>query len=129
MSPADYQAMRRSRPRGHKGRSKYGNAKVQIDGMRFDSRFEYERWCELRILENAGAISDLRRQVSIDLMGRDGPLKAKGGRRLRYVADFIYVEDGREVVEDAKGAETAVYKLKRAILAAQGVEIREVRRR
>jgi hypothetical protein len=109
--------------------NKFGAQKTTVDGIRFDSLREARRWGELRMLERAGEIRDLRRQVPIQLMGRDGPiLTARTGRARCYIADFVY-QDRRlgwaEVVEDAKGFPTPEYKLKRAILAAQGVQVKE----
>jgi hypothetical protein len=90
-----------------------------VDGIRFDSRKEAGRWVELRALEAAGAIAAIRRQVRI-------PIIVNGVRVCAYVADFVYVERGRWVVEDTKGFRTAIYKLKRKLLkAACGIEIRE----
>lgn len=104
--------------------SKYGNRKTVIDGVTFDSAREAKRWQELRLLERAGEITDLERQVSIPLWGRNGPLKFASGRMANYRADFTYRDrSGREVIEDAKGFETPEFRLKRAVLAAQGVEI------
>lgn len=104
---------------------KFGAQAVVIDGIKFPSKREGARWCALRLLERAGEIRDLERQVRIPLMGRDGPLKSAAGRQLVYVADFRYfdVRAGAVVVEDSKGHETPDYKLKRSILAAQGVAI------
>jgi hypothetical protein len=107
-------------------RSKYGNRKVTADGIKFDSAKEAKRWGELRFLEQAGEISNLKRQVRIPLIGRDGPILTPTGRQSFYVADFTYVDwrlNGANVVEDSKGFETPEFKLKRAILAAQAVEI------
>jgi len=109
--------------------SKYRAQPVFVDGIRFDSKREAKRWQELKLLERAGEISDLERQVSIDLLGRDGPILTDSGKRVRrYVADFRYFDHklGAHVIEDAKGFPTAEYKIKRAILAAMGVEIKEV---
>jgi Protein of unknown function (DUF1064) len=88
-------------------RSKYRAQPVIIDGIRFPSAREGERWRELQILQRTGAISNLRRQVSFDLCINDVPLA-------RYVSDFCYEDmDGAFVVEDAKGVETAMFKLKK----------------
>lgn len=107
--------------------SKYRNEKVTIGGLKFDSKKEGARWGALCVLERAGKISDLRRQVRIPLLGRDGLIRSEKGRVLVYVADFVYrLPDGSEVVEDAKGYRAKEYILKRAVLAAQGVNIREV---
>ncbi|MBK8909164.1 MAG: DUF1064 domain-containing protein [Rhodospirillales bacterium] len=108
--------------------NKFGAVPVTVDGIRFASTREARRWAELRLLERAGDIRALRRQVAIRLIGRDGPILTDTGRPRTYVADFVY-EDCRlgwaEVVEDAKGHPTPEYRLKRAILAAQGVAVRE----
>jgi hypothetical protein len=93
-----------------------------IDGVRFDSRKEAARWGELVLLQRAGRIGCLRRQVRI-------PIRVNGVTVCRYVADAVYLEDGRRVVEDTKSEITRrlpVYRLKRKLLAAlYGIEIRE----
>lgn len=105
-----------------------GARRTERDGFAFDSKREADRWTELSLMLRAGEIAALERQVSIDLCGRDGPILTPTGRRMRYVADFSYVDQrtGQRVIEDAKGWATEVYRIKRAILAAQGVEVREV---
>jgi hypothetical protein len=107
---------------------KYGAKAVIVDGIRFPSMKEAKRWGELKLLERAGAIRCLSRQVSIGLQGRDGPILNPTGREAKYRADFFYQEgpDCDFVIEDAKGYQTPEYKLKRAILAAMGIIIREV---
>lgn len=105
---------------------KYGNIPQIVDGIKFDSIKEATRWGELRLLEKGGEISDLRRQVRIPLEGRDGPIRFQPSKRQAvYVADFVYIDKrtGLEVIEDSKGMETKDFKLKRAVLAAMGVEI------
>ncbi|AXC50042.1 DUF1064 domain-containing protein [Paracoccus suum] len=111
-----------------RGFKKFGNIPVEYDGMRFDSQREMARYAALKLLEKGGAIRDLRRQVRLPLEGRDGPVRFQPSNRVAvYVADFVYFDTARglEVIEDAKGHRTPEYKLKRAILAAQGVEIIE----
>ena len=107
--------------------NKFGAIATTVDGIRFDSLKEARRWGELRLMERAGEIRNLRRQVRIALEGRDGPVKFQpSGRSAFYVADFVY-EDRRlnwaEVIEDSKGHQTPEFKLKRAVLAAQGREV------
>ena len=107
-------------------RSKYGAKRVEQDGITFASKREAARWKALQLLERAGAIRDLMRQVSYDLNAEGGNLVG------RYVADHVYREetpDGWElVVEDVKGMPTPLYEWKRKHVAAQyGIEIREVR--
>ena len=106
-------------------RRKYRNKTAIVDGVRFDSQKEAHRWGVLRLLQRNGLIRDLQRQVRIPLRGADGkPLRfVPSGRAAFYVADFAYHENGEIIYEDTKGFETEAFKLKRAILAAQGVEI------
>ena len=107
-------------------KNKYGAKRVTYHGLNFDSRHEGDRWLILMDRKRRGEISDLKRQVSFELEGRDAPILTPTGRKMRYVADFTYIENGVLIIEDAKGYATDVYKLKKAILAAQGIEIREV---
>lgn len=108
--------------------TKYRSKPTAVDGARFDSKREARRWAELQLLQRAGEIRDLRRQVRIGMEGRDGPILTPTGRKAAYVADFTYVDprNGCLVIEDAKGFATPEYQLKRAILAAMGITIREV---
>lgn len=87
--------------------NKYGNKKVKDGNETFDSVFEYNRWCELKLLEKAGKISNLQRQVKYELIP-----KSKWGRSINYIADFVYEENGVLTVEDTKGVLTDVFKLK-----------------
>lgn len=107
------------------GRSKYHAKKTTVDGITFDSRREADRYLALKGMEDDGAIEDLRRQVRYELV----PAFDVDGRHYRpvfYVADFVYVEGGEEVVEDVKGMRTDVYKLKSKLFARRyGMTIRE----
>lgn len=98
------------------GGSKYHAKKTTVDGITFDSRREADRYLVLKGMEEEGAIEDLRRQVRYELI----PAFDVDGRHYRpvsYVADFVYVEDGKEVVEDVKGMRTDVYRLKSKLFA------------
>lgn len=108
---------------GRRFGAKYGNTKVNVDGMPFDSKREAARWRELRLLERAGEISDLRRQVRYELVP-----KLPGERPVDYIADFVYRDkDGNDVVEDVKGVRTPVYVIKRKLMLwRHGIRIREV---
>ena len=108
---------------GRRFGAKYGNTKVEVDGMPFDSKREAARYRELRLLERAGEISDLRRQVRYELVP-----KLPGERPVDYIADFVYRDkNGNEVVEDVKGVRTPVYVIKRKLMLwRHGVRIREV---
>lgn len=107
------------------GRSKYHAKKTVVDGITFDSRKEADRYLVLKGMEEDGSIEDLRRQVRYELVpafDADG----KHYRPVYYVADFVYVEDGHDVVEDVKGMRTDVYKLKSKLFARRyGMSIRE----
>ena len=102
--------------------SKYHAQPTVVDGLRFDSKREAARWRELLILERAGVIKGLRRQVPFVLID-----KSEYGRAVIYYADFTYMENGQEVVEDVKGVKTDVYKIKKRLMAERyGITIREV---
>lgn len=124
-------------------RSKYHNRKVTVDGITFDSTHEAHRWKELRLLERAGAISGLRRQVPYLLIAeqrefcneiyKSGKNKGcfKPGKLLErscsYIADFVYLKDGVIIVEDAKGVRTDEYIIKRKLMLERwGIRIQEV---
>jgi branched-subunit amino acid transport protein len=106
---------------------KYRNRKVARDGLSFDSQREADRWAELILLERAGEITDLRRQVPF-VLAQAVRLGKRVKPALRYVADAVYTTaDGRVVVEDAKGVRTAVYRIKQHLMATvHGIEIVEV---
>ncbi len=111
-----------------KRRNKFSAKRTVLDGIPFDSKREAKRWAELCLLEKAGEIADLRRQVPLELEGRDGPLMTRTGRRMRLTVDFAYTDlrTGRTIYEDAKGVPTRDYEVRRAVAAAQGIEVVEV---
>ena len=106
---------------------KFNARKTLVDGILFDSKREAKRYLHLRKLEQAGEISDLRTQVVYHLIppqrepDRIGPKggKIKGRlieRGVDYIADFVYVKDGQEIVEDVKGRRTPDYIIKRKLM-------------
>jgi hypothetical protein len=100
-------------------RKKYRNVPVWVDGARFDSKKEAVRWHTLRLLQKAGRISGLERQQRYNLF-------VNGIKVAAYVADFVYWENNRRVVEDAKGYRTRDYQIKKKLmLAVWGITIRE----
>lgn len=110
-----------------KGRVR-GTVKTTVNGIKFDSKLEAKRYLELKGLEDAGEITNLELQVSIPLFGRDAPILTPTARHMTYRADFSYVDwriGGAKVIEDAKGWATDVYKIKKAILKAQGITVQE----
>lgn len=109
--------------------SKYRNVKTVVDGVKFDSKLEARRHAQLLLLERAGEISGLERQVSFLLVPakrrRDGVLE----RAVHYVCDFVYIERGERVCEDTKSpiTRTRDYVIKRKLmLERHSIEIREV---
>lgn len=112
-------------------RNKYASKTVLQDDIKFDSTKEANRWRELELLQKAGAITDLKRQVpfvlapSVLLAG-----EARAKPAIRYFADATYMERGQLVVEDTKSDGTrklAVYRIKKHLMATvHGIHIREV---
>lgn len=104
--------------------SKYNNTRTIVDGIKFDSKAEARRYKELKLLEQAGYIADLQRQVKYELIPKQG-----GERSVNYYADFVYLEvkTGIKVVEDVKGHRTREYVIKRKLMRqVHGIEIVEV---
>lgn len=110
--------------------SKYLNKKTVIDGVTFDSKKEAARYRQLRLLEKAGRVADLRLQVPYELLPKQKRADGETEACVRYVADFVYTEDGRQVVEDVKSDATRrlqLYVLKRKpMLWVHGITLREV---
>lgn len=107
---------------------KYKNKKVVNDHGTFDSTREWRRYIDLMLLQKSGKISGLARQVKFELVkGVKFAGAARAKPAIRYFADFVYIENGRRVVEDAKGFRDEKYILKKhMMLAFHGIEIREV---
>ena len=113
--------------------SKYRNVKINVDGIKFDSKAESERYAELRILEKAGLISNLVLQPKFELQQKFRH-NGKAEKAILYIADFSYNDrtEDKIVVEDVKGMETDVFKLKRKMflkLYGDTHELRIVNRR
>lgn len=109
---------------------KYRARKTEVDGIVFDSKLEAHRYRELKLLEKAGEISDLQLQVKYELI----PAQRLDGkvveRALNYVADFVYLENNKWVVEDAKGVRTRDYIIKRKLmLYVHHIRVKEVGRK
>lgn len=105
---------------------KFNARPVWIDGHRFPSKGEGERYVFLRGLARDGVIHDLRLQVRYVFAEPvyESRIGARGkpvrGRQvlsgIAYVADFVYTVEGREVVEDYKGMETPEFKIKERLM-------------
>jgi len=125
-------------------RSKFGNRKAVIDGIKFDSRKEARFYLFLKEAEKKGDISDLKLQVPYELIPaiyedqvihlktKDKIVQRCVQKAVRYVADFVYIEtsSNQEVVVDVKGGNatrTPEYKLKKKMMKAfKGIDIKEV---
>ena len=95
---------------------KYHSKKIIIDGIKFDSKKEGNRYLQLKKLEEEGIISDLKLQVPFVLI-EPFTLNGKKYRKTEYVADFVYFRDGEQIVEDTKGYKTELYKIKKKLMA------------
>jgi hypothetical protein len=102
-------------------RSKYKNVRVVVNGVTFDSLAEAKRYSELKLLEKAGEIADLKRQERYNLW-------VNGHKVCAFVSDFSYVENSVPVVEDLKSQHTRslpVFRLKAKLFKAiYGFDIR-----
>lgn len=128
-------------------RNKYGNRKITVDGVTFDSKKEAARYRELRLMERAGYIIKLQRQTKFVLIPTQrepsGEIYSRGEKKgqpkpgktieheVSYYADFTYWKktdnDWKYVVGDVKGVRTEVYKIKRKLMLERyGIRISEV---
>jgi hypothetical protein len=124
-------------------KNKYHSKKVEVGGIIFDSKKEAKRYSELLLLEKAGAITELQRQVKYILIPAQrefsNEIYTKGRKKgcfkpgkllekeCAYIADFVYKENGRIVVEDTKGFRTKDYIIKRKLMLHEhGIRIKEV---
>ena len=123
-------------------RSKYGNSKVEYQGIKFDSKREMQRYIILKDAENKGLISDLRMQVKFELIPAVKEtyiqhLKTKDKECTRtlqlpitYTCDFAYIKDNELVIEDVKISKSMLpkeYVLKKKMMfALKGIKIREI---
>ena len=107
-------------------KSKYRNVPTVIDGHRFASKAEAARYSELKLLQASGQVRWFIRQPRFDL-----------GNNIVYVADFLVVwnadettfSDTRVTVEDVKGVETDVFKLKKKLFESRFGELTLITRR
>lgn len=109
-------------------RNKYGAEKTEVDGMVFDSKSEAKRYLQLKAMQCAGEISDLKTQVSFDLVPEQN-VNGRKERPVRYLADFSYVRDGKTVIEDVKSSPTKTKEFvikRKLVLWLHGVAVQEV---
>lgn len=100
----------------HQRNGKYNNTKVEIDGIKYDSKKESQRNAYLELMQKQGLISDLKRQVVFELIPtiyedkvvhlktKDKIVKRVVQKAVTYKADFTYIKDGQLVVEDVKAS-------------------------
>jgi hypothetical protein len=96
--------------------NKYHAQKTWMKGRVYDSKKEANRAFELEMLEKYGKIHNLQKQVPFVLQEGYVNKQGKKIRPITYIADFTYEEDGKIIVEDTKGVETEVFKIKRKML-------------
>jgi hypothetical protein len=107
--------------------SKYKSKKTVVNGIVFDSRREAKRYSELLMLERAGVIKNLELQKSFELIPSQEINGKVVERPCKYIADFVYEENGKTVVEDTKGMRTDKYIIKRKLMLYKyGIQIKEV---
>ncbi len=114
---------------GLKSANKYHNSKVVVDDMKFDSRKEAEYFIKLQAMERSGKITNLQRQVAFVLQDGFRDSEGKWQKAIKYVADFVYMQNGKKVVVDVKSKITEanqVYRLKRKIFKYRYPECRFV---
>lgn len=145
LSPEHQRQVREQLNAPRETKNKYGNEPIDADGHRFASKWEAQRYRELRNLESAGLIHSLRIQVEYpldvfgwrefrdSLKGNDGEESREQVRLGAYIADFDYIRDARHIIEDTKSVATKrekTYVWKRRHFEVQyGMRITEVERR
>lgn len=106
--------------------NKYNNKKTYIDGIKFDSKAEADRYYILKDNEKYGLITNLKLQPAYEIHPKfkyDG----KTVKAIKYIADFEYMIGSSIIVEDVKGVETAVFKLKRKMFLCKYGDTHELR--
>ncbi len=97
--------------------SKYGAKKVKEDGYTFDSKAEHKRYGQLKLLRDAGHITDLN-------VHPDYVIAINGQKICKVILDFDYIESGKLITEDVKGMDTSISKLKRKLVkACYGIDV------
>ena len=108
---------------GAKKGNKHGAKKIRVDGILFDSLLEANRYGELKILERAGEVSDIKVHPVF-------PVEINGIHVCKVILDFAYTDrHGCTVYEDTKGNQTALSALKKKMVEAMyGIDVEIVRR-
>jgi hypothetical protein len=97
--------------------AKYNNTKVKNKSGNFDSKLEWKRYCELKILEKANLIDNLSIHPKFLLQQSFTDKQSRTHRKIEYIADFLYYDILKKswVVEDVKGVKTEAYKIKKKL--------------
>lgn len=127
-----------------RGNNKLNAQKIVVDGITFASKHEANRYCELKLLQRAGKITNLKWQVPYELIpnqyetvkeitktGKEKEKKVLIERGVKYIADFQYEKDGKTIIEDAKGyrggATYQIFKIKKKLmLYMNNIKVEEV---
>lgn len=112
--PLHLQEQAKAKLNQYEKKSKYNAVKTEVDGIKFDSAKESKRYANLKLLERAGVIENLKLQPRF-LLQEGFTYNGHKERKIEYVADFQYERNGQTIVEDVKGMKTEVYKLKRKL--------------
>ena len=112
--PLHLQEQAKAKLNQYEKKSKYSAEKTEVDGITFDSTKESKRYANLKLLERAGVIENLKLQPRF-LLQEGFTYNGHKERKIEYVADFQYERNGQTIVEDVKGMKTEVYKLKRKL--------------
>lgn len=116
-------------------KNKYHAKPTEIDGIKFASKKEARRYAELKRLMSIGEIECLEMQVPFQLIPAqyvtEGKKKRCAERDIKYIADFVYVKDGKKIVEDVKGDKHSkaydVFVIKRKLMRYfYGIEVQEI---
>lgn len=107
--------------------NKYKNSICEVDGIKFHSKKEANRYKELKLMRITGIIKELKRQVPFVLQEsfKKNNVTYRG---IKYIADFVYEQDGKTIIEDAKGYRTPEYEIKKKLFEYKykDLTIREV---
>ena len=107
---------------------KYHNQPCDYDGHHFDSMAERDRYIELKLMQEMGVIEGLELQKKYVLQQKGKYPSGRKYTEISYIADFVYKYNGEIIVEDVKGVKTAVYQLKKKMMAGvYGIEVQEVK--
>ena len=110
----EYQDKKKGKKTKPLKKPKYNNVKITVNGIKFASKGEANRYCNLMLLVRGKVIKDLELQPKF-LLQSSFKKNGKTHRAINYIADFKYIENEKIVIEDFKGMETEVFKIKRKL--------------